>query len=414
MLHSITLDGFRSFAEGTNLELAPITVLAGANSVGKSSVLATICALVQSAEQSSGPGLVLLGDWCELGRFEEVVSALRRGADREFEVGLSGDGPDGELDTIWRFGAAPGDRRELAWCKQVDVTIGDVAQRAYPDPPHAAAWRREQMADDAESWGHVGGLELLSPCSARFIEGSEARVAALSPITAANFQYLGPFRADPRDLYPARTRQLGPRLGRGGSLTAEFLYRQRHREVELLPEPGSPLLLGHAVNRWWSHVFAAELAVHVNEIERIGYTLKVDTPSAENLGLGMVGLGLSQVLPILALVLGSDRGEVIAIETPEAHLHPGAQHRLTSLFLEAARKDRQVLVETHSEHVVNAVRLAVKKGELRPEEVAIYFFEMDDRGATMPTRIELDESGRAAFWPTGFFDQASIELAELL
>jgi energy-coupling factor transporter ATP-binding protein EcfA2 len=412
MLQGITLDGFRSFAESTWIELAPVTVLAGANNVGKSSVLAALAALVQSTEQSSGSALLLRGDWIDLGRFDEVVSFGRTGEARTFDLGLVGDGADGPMDVTWHFEAAPGDERELARCSQVELRRHGAVERVLAGSTAPMRW--ERLKQDAQVWDELGNAELLSPGSVRLFTPTSSETVSLLPISAGTFRYLGPFRAEPRDLYGGRSQPKGPPLGHDGSFTAEYLYRRRHQEVDLLPQMGTRVLLGEALNAWWSSIFGVKLTARVNELERIGYTFKIDTPSAESLGLGAVGLGLSQALPIVALTLGSMPGDVIAAETPEAHLHPGAQHRLAKLLVAAARTDRQVIVETHSEHVVNAVRLAVKQRELTPAQVAIHFFEMDKDGASLTTRIALDEAGRASKWPQGFFDQAARELADLL
>lgn len=413
MLRGITLDGFRSFSESTWLDLAPITVLAGANNVGKSSVLAAIAGLIQSAEQASQAVLLLRGEWIDLGRFDEVVNYHRTGDARAFDLGLVGDGPGGPLDVTWHFEAAPqDDQRDRAICQRVEFSSGDVSQRLTAQPRDFMLWERFDAA--SSSWLDAGKAEMHSLGLARLWTATTSEMAQVMPLSPAMFRYVGPYRAEPRSLYGGRARPQGPPLGRDGSFTAEFLVRNRHRKVDLLPEPGPAILLAHALNAWWSYVFNLNIKVRVNELERIGYTLKVDTPSAESLDLGMVGLGLSQALPVVALVIGSAPGDVIAIETPEAHLHPGAQHRLARLLIAAVRAGRQVILETHSEHVVNAVRLAVKAGDLTPDQVAIHFFGLDDEGATTATRIDLDASGRALAWPEGFFDQGAKELAELL
>lgn len=100
------------------------------------------------------------------------------------------------------------------------------------------------------------------------------------------------------------------------------------------------------------------------------------------------------------------------IETPEAHLHPGAQHRLANMIIELARRGRQVIVETHSEHIVNAVQLAVKNG-FPVEQQSILFFGQDD-GRTTVDPVPLDARGKVLRLYPGFFDQAMIDMAELL
>jgi len=237
----------------------------------------------------------------------------------------------------------------------------------------------------------------------------------LTPLDSERTHYVGPYRAPPQPLYTPRVSNIGPPLGRYGEHTAELLFRNRTQRTDVLA-PGAPSQdpqpLLSAVNAWWSHIFAGSLALQIDAPARLGFTLAIDTPSAERLGLGQVGLGLSQALPIVAASLVSKPGDLILVETPEAHLNPGAQHRLADLFLALARSGRQVIVETHSEHIVNAARLAVKAGMSR-DDVSILFFEQED-GRTVVQSIELDEHGRALRWPAGFFDQAAKDLADLL
>jgi len=141
--------------------------------------------------------------------------------------------------------------------------------------------------------------------------------------------------------------------------------------------------------------------------------VRLDTSGISNRSLAQVGFGLSQLWPILVAGLASRPGDLVIIETPEAHLHPGAQHRVAEFFVELARHGRQVIVETHSEHVVAASSLAVKRREIAPADLALSFFSQT-KGRTRIQRIDVDLSGRRLASPEGFFDQAAQELLELL
>lgn len=409
MLHGITLDGFRSFADNTFLGLAPLTVLAGTNNVGKSSVIAAIAAFVQSIEQG-GRHLQLRGEWADLGRFDDVVSFRMSGPERFFDLGIVGENGDGISDVVWHFQKATQEKSHLCCCSQIEFLDNGVLNRAILEAAGRGVWEAQ---DPDGTWRKAGNADLNSLSDIRLWADSSRNVV-LKPIEVSSFRYLGPYRAEPSIIYQKRTSVTGPPIGKTGVHAVEYIYRNRHNMVDIMPHGASSRLMGHALGAWWTDIFQTRVTARVDEPGNMGYTLKLDTTSAENLDLSMVGLGLSQTLPILALVLGSHPGDVIAIETPEAHLHPGAQHRLARLLIAAVKAGRQVILETHSEHVVNAVRLAVKAGDLTPEQVAIHFFGLDDDGATTATRIDLDASGRAMAWPEGFFDQGAKELAELL
>jgi predicted ATPase len=153
--------------------------------------------------------------------------------------------------------------------------------------------------------------------------------------------------------------------------------------------------------------------VNVEEEARLGYTVRLDTSGIAARSLGQLGFGLSQLWPILVACLASKPGDLVVVETPEAHLHPGAQHRLAALFVALTRRRRQVIVETHSEHIVAATCLAMKRLELQPDDLSLCFFTQQG-GRTSIAKIDVDASGRRLAAPEGFFDQAAHELLELL
>lgn len=429
MLRSVLLDGFRSFQSPTTLPFAPLTILAGPNNAGKSSVIHALLAFLQSEQAQSGDALLLSGPWCDLGGFDQVVCAALPADRRRFSLGLTGENSTGaSVDTLWSFGPPPDQALASAPIVEVEYSAGNTSGRVTRHLDDDLHWA-EEITDEQRAAEPIWQVSFAHPGSANGMSannvtsGNRALVTvrrnstlSLAPIAASRSHYISAFRAPPQALYAPRTSAAGPPLGRYGEHTAELLFRNRTQRTDVLipgvPGDGSPQPVLPAVNAWWSHVFDGSLALQIDAPARLGFTLAIDTPSAERLGLGQVGLGLSQALPIVSSCLVSRPGDLILVETPEAHLHPGAQHRLTSLFVELARHGRQVVVETHSEHIVNAVRLAVKAG-LRPEDVSIVFFQQE-AGRTVIETVELDPRGRALRWPAGFFDQAAADLTELL
>ncbi|WP_437939949.1 DUF3696 domain-containing protein [Sorangium sp. So ce341] len=431
MLRSVTLEGFRSFEQTTGVRFAPLTILAGPNNAGKSSVIQALLAFVQSEQASSGDALLLSGAWCDLGRFDEVVNASRPLDQRRFAIGINGETSSGRsTDTLWEAGPPEDASLASALIQKVEYCLGKATGQLVRESDRFS-WTEELL--DVEQQRHIersgraffthpGLVDLLEqgflrtpdqPSRPRY--RSKATIH-FSPLEASRTQYIGPFRSPPQPLYTPRTSPAGPPLGRYGEHTAELLFRHRTQRTDITApgQPhygvGSPIL--PAVNAWWSYIFDGSFALQIDAPARLGFTLSLDTPSAERLWLGQVGLGLSQALPIVTACLVSRPGDLLLIETPEAHLHPGAQHRLTSLFIELARKGRQVVIETHSEHLVTAAQIAVKEG-LPPDDVAISFFSQE-AGRTVVQEIELNPHGRALRWPPGFFDQAAVDLAELL
>lgn len=432
MLQHITLDGFRSFADTTTIEFAPLTILAGSNNVGKSSVIQILLAFVQSEEARSGGSLLLNGAWCDLGPFEQVVTASRSAADRSFSVAVRGyraearsDISDPSLDVLWRFGPSSDGDGLSASIHGLEYCCADVSGKLTATN---GSDRFEWHEEDENQRQFDGDAIMLHPGFITSADNSVFRTALakytggfganLLPFQSALVHAVGPYRMPPQAVYASRISRFGPPIGRYAEHTAELLWRSRTQLCDLIipgstsTPPDSRKPVQSALNDWWSYIFDGTLALQINVPARLGYTLAIDTPSADSLGLGQVGIGLSQALPIVATAVVSKPGDLVMIDTPEAHLHPSAQHRLANLLIELVRRGRQVIVETHSEHIVNSVRLAVKNGFSRDDQVIQFFAQHE--GRTAVEKVPLDNRGKALRWPPGFFDQATIDLAELI
>ena len=125
-----------------------------------------------------------------------------------------------------------------------------------------------------------------------------------------------------------------------------------------------------------------------------------------------VGFGLSYVLPVLAGLLAPP-GVLCLIENPEAHLHPKGQTKLAELAVRASLSGIQVIAETHSDHFMDGVRIAVRNGLIQPNETAFHYFHRDN-DRTVVSSPEVNADGRLSSWPPGFFDQHEDNLAKLL
>lgn len=126
-----------------------------------------------------------------------------------------------------------------------------------------------------------------------------------------------------------------------------------------------------------------------------------------------VGYGLTYAFPIIISLLAAKKGDIIVIDSPEAHLHPQAQSRMGQMLATFAAAGIQVLVETHSDHILNGVRLAVRDNVIKAEELGLLFFagaSADGHGVTTP---RVDNEGRLDEWPEGFFDQGDKDVSRL-
>lgn len=310
MLRSVLLDGFRSFQSPTTLPFAPLTILAGPDNVGKSSVIGALLAFLQSEQAQSGDALQLSGSWCELGGFDQVLCASLPADRRRFSIGLTGENLAGEsVDTLWSFGPPTDQALASAPILNIDYNVAASWGHVSRDSSDSFLWT-EETANKQEHSERSGPVSFTHPGSAT---GQHTRTFAaedpgsfvytagyalsLAPLAAARTHYISAFRAPPQALYAPRNSVGGPPLGRYGEHTAELLFRNRTQRTDILvpgaPSDDAPRPVLPAVNAWWSHIFDDSLALQIDAPARLGFTLAIDTPSAERLGLGQVGLGLS-------------------------------------------------------------------------------------------------------------------------
>ena len=119
------------------------------------------------------------------------------------------------------------------------------------------------------------------------------------------------------------------------------------------------------------------------------------------------------MLPVIVALLSAKKGGLVLLENPEAHLHPKGQTRLGELVALTTAAGAQVFVETHSDHFMDGIRLAVRDKIVTPKSVAFHYFAQDGN-ASKVNSPQIDEDGRLSEWPSGFFDQHEENLSRLL
>ncbi len=367
VLTQIELRLFKCF-ELLRLPLAPLTLLTGLNASGKSSVLQSLVLLHQTmSEHEWSTRVALNGSGVRLGTMPDVVDEVF-GRD-SFAVAVS----DEDNTCVWTLG---GDRRDMS------MGVRTVS---------------------------VNGRETHAPEQLRYLVPPEEAtgVAALTE-KLRDLTYITAERMAPQDTYelkdPFTVRTVGPR----GEHAVSMLHWARDAATrdELVLPTAPPTLLRQVEARM--RTLFPGCTLDLQQTARAnGVTLGLRTSDAEEFHRPMhTGFGLTQTLPIVVAVLAARRGDVILIENPEVHLHPGAQSLIGRMLADVARAGVQVVVETHSDHVLNGVRRSVKAAVLSGEQVAIHFFRPrsdDEPSVLAPT---MDDSGNIDDWPSGFFDQS--------
>lgn len=376
MLDALHLARFKCF-ETLDLPLGHLTVLSGINGGGKSSVIQSLILLAQTLEEREwSKSLLLNGPSLTLGDASDVINQTTGG--RQLSLGASA----GNRKVVWTFNVQ--DRRSMS----LDLSAVEVNE-AQLDISGPIRWLLPES--EAEACTIAAHLKRVSWLSAE--------------------------RTGPRELLPLLDKEHHRRVGVRGELAAGLLYWRESDEVSkpLLIE-SEPTTLFHQVRARMRQFFpGCDLK-----------TLPIDGASSVSLRLRSnarsdfqrpqnVGFGLTQLFPVLVEVLAARPGDVVIVENPEVHLHPKAQQDIGELLALVASSGVQVIVETHSDHVLNGIRLAVKSpGSIKPSQVEIHFFSRDADGTSRHISPKIDADGRLDVWPEGFFDQFDQALAVLL
>ena len=222
-----------------------------------------------------------------------------------------------------------------------------------------------------------------------------------------NLAYITAERVGPRELYPIEDQRVAAAVGPRGEHAISLLYSGRDyrasSKLVLTEAPPTRLRQVEQRMRLFFPGFGIELqrVPHTNAIT-LGLRTSTETEYHRPIH---TGFGITQTLPIVIAALSAGEGDILLIENPEVHLHPAGQALMGQFLADVASAGIQVILETHSDHVLNGVRRSVKAGRLGAEQVAIHFFRPRIEGETQVVSPILDPTGNIDAWPEGFFDQ---------
>jgi predicted ATPase len=367
MIREIFLRNFKCF-ESDSIPFRELTLLAGLNGMGKSSVVQSLLLLRQSYLDGVLPktGLELNGSLVQLGRAKDVFYEDAQGD--EFEIAI-------------------------AWSEGVRASF-------------VLHYHRESDV-----------LRLDAPSIAR-------ECFDLPPFTDL-FHYLRAERLGPRtansasDFHVREHRQIGS----SGEYAEHYLYEFGDETVDeqLLHGKGEATNLRSQVQAWLHEVSPGtrlHLEIHRQmDIVNLQYSFVTGDDRSNEYRSTSVGFGITYVLPVLIAALSARPGSILIVENPEAHLHPQGQARMGELLARVASTGVQVIVETHSDHVLNGLRLAVHGRMIDPERIAMHFFSRKREAGRTRSTFEsptIDKDGRLDRWPDGFFDEWDKSLERLL
>ncbi|MDQ2694924.1 MAG: DUF3696 domain-containing protein [Pseudomonadota bacterium] len=442
MLRSMQGRNFKSWADTGNIRLAPITAFFGANSSGKTSLLQLLLLLKQTVESTDRAQVLDLGDersLVNLGGYQDLI--YRHDKNEVFLFGIDWDLPE-PLEIIHpeQQKAVLFKGNNIGFSTEVDQASGaatEVHRLAYRFSDHEFALERKSQGAysltakplaraDGFAFQRIRGRpwDLPPPVkcygfpdqartyfqNAGFLADLERAFEDLF----ANIHYLGPLREFPKRHYAWAGGQPAD-MGRRGERVIDALLASRNRK---------PIGRGKGKDRftveqyvaWWLKKLGLIDDFSLNPVAEgsslFEVLVKQSAASADVL-ITDVGFGVSQILPVLTLCYYVPEGSVLILEQPEIHLHPRVQAGLADVFIDAVKTRKvQILLESHSEHLLRRLQRRIAEEELDPDCAALYFCDMKD-GQSRLHELQLDEFGNIVNWPENFFGDDFGEIAAM-
>lgn len=449
MLRKIGLSNFKGWRE-LDIDLAPITLLFGSNSSGKTALLQALLLLKQTASSFDPKQHINFGggprDYVDFGSYQDLVY----GHDKSRHIGLSlswdlsafpilerrMDG--GETSYKPRVYRAHSIDYAVSWRLDKDIFIeklgyvvglADHASHSIEVKYHEGDKYIVKLSlfSDAKAEKQLAGFEnvpeesgTVGPPGSCYIlpddiidESGGNRLFSVWTFNHEfkslmdNFLYLGPLRQYPKRYYQWTGERKSQVIEPDGTDAVAALISAA-RDDDSLQE---------GTAKWLKQLgLVDDFSIKSTDaIERF-YEVTVKIGAIES-ALVDVGFGVSQVLPVIAMLLSAPVGSIILLEQPELHLHPNAQSALADLMLYAAEKrGLQLIVESHSEHLLRRLQRRIAEVErefARPENVKMYFCAPGKAGATV-CEVKVDKYGQIANWPQNFMGDISGDLHEML
>lgn len=360
-LRELTIENFKCFG-ALQVPFAPLTVLSGYNGGGKSTALQPILLLAQGLKQGTFRSdlasrcLPLNGDLVRLGTVGDVFG----GHASEIRFAIGTDTSQTELLLTGKAGARNLDIQTSNEGHQLDSLLGPIAR----------------------------------------------------------FSYLSAVRSGPMEAFPSPDLLAGhgPNIGMDGRYASYWYHELADTEVD--PAKRCPDETADTFRKQldaWLARLAPGASANVQAIPvSSSFALQFRLSEiGEWRRPANVGYGLTYAFPIIVALLAARTGDIVSVDSPEAHLHPQAQSQMGRMLATFAAAGVQIIVETHSDHVLNGIRIAVRDKILVAADTSVLFFSgatADRHGVTRP---RIDNNGRIDEWPEGFFDQSEKDVATL-
>lgn len=445
MLSKIELENFKCFQGRTAFPLSKLTLLTGVNGCGKSTFLQSLLLMRQSIEHSHTTNQIVLNGKCiNLNSFNEVRNTnTSRNENVKFkyyyhylpiekstytlsgfvEYTLFENVEDDmvaqiksiEFDDNVLLNTGEEECTEYKIRELYNYTNTDLYTIEF-DYNRVFSISRSNTFDEEESKGSSIIMDLIPVNYFNKVHNNSHRKIDFSLLNSflsfSRIHYISADRLGPQDSYFKYTLTSFPNVGAKGEQTVNLLYKKKDDLVyEKLCLGQDAKTLATQTEEWLNQIFdGAKVEIPSSQSNIIELLLNTST-SKDRFKPANVGFGYHCVLPIVVSGLIAKEGEMLIVENPEAHLHPRAQSRLAQFLAKVSSCGVQVFIETHSDHILNALRIAVLDKIITPDDLSILYFQ---RNAEQPVvQIPIQPNGGIEEWPEGFFDQMDKDFSRL-
>ncbi|HBL31433.1 MAG TPA: DUF3696 domain-containing protein [Acidobacteria bacterium] len=438
MIHHLRIKNFKAWRDTGPLRLAPLTLLFGTNSAGKTSIPQLLLLLKQTAESADRQRALHFGDHrtlVDLGDLPGVLynHDLRRSLELELAWTLPKrlsvtDAYHNDKYTASSLGFSATLRGEGVPTQPFVQRMGYALDPEGEDPVQIGMSRKKPGVYELDTSGYRAvrrqGRKWPLPAPTHFYGFPDEAVAYFQNTgfvadlgleltrLLEGIHYVGPLREYPRRLY-SWSGETPLHVGTKGERAVEAILAAKDRRFNLGGKQHYKPLDVFIAERLKQMELISDFVVRPVADGRKEYEVRaqIGRQTAEVL-LTDVGFGVSQVLPVVVECFYVPARSVVIFEQPEIHLHPAAQAHLADLFIDAIRakeggadRDIQIIIESHSEHLLRRLQRRIAEGRLAPKEAALYFVDTTG-GEPRIEELAIDEYGRISNWPDRFFGDA--------
>lgn len=378
MIKELQIQNFKCFQDSPLFSFSKLNLLTGINGRGKSSLLQTFLILSQSARKNPDFKQLFINDeFVQLGNFDDIKnSETTREKNIRFNLKL-----DSVLLKEVNF-----EYKE----NETDALLADLHEITIIDSKNEVTKYNKSTKEQDENILTV--------------------VEILKKIHFVSADRLGPVKYVDKTNLPEFIN-----VGTTGEHCINILHNS-----DKLPLVNENLYLGQdaksviqQTEEWLNYILdGAKIEIIGKDKQSSVLSLLINSrKNSYSYKPNNVGFGYSYILPLVLTGLIAKEGEVIIVENPEAHLHPRAQSKITEFFAKVASCGVQVFIESHSEHILNGLRVCALNPDVKisHNDISISYFNE----SFTPKTLSVDEKGKIADWPEGFFDQQEIDLANI-